>query len=367
MSVYTFFDVETPNRHNDRICSIGTITTDHSGNVLEKSYYLVNPETGFDDVNMRIHGITPVEVRRSKTFPELWENELASLFPVDGVVAHNARFDLCVLTKTLRAYNMPDPQLEYACTLDMVRGVPSIQSKKLPDVCSALGFSMSSHHQADSDADACRRVFWTLVERSGSLPSFAHYRLGETARSQNSAPRNFSDKTIAMQWLLRMMNETLSDGLVSFDEAAFLLNFLTMHDELACDPSISPVVSRLQEAVIDGWIDPAESRDLMYVLKHIVDPAGSESGEIIFTNMKFVLTGSFDHGSKDSIAEFIASKGGEVIASVTKKCNYVVIGGCGSENYSLGSYGGKVKKALDWQAKGVPVKVIKECELFGEQ
>ena len=34
--LYTFFDVETPNRRNDRICSIGAVVTDQDGTVVEK-------------------------------------------------------------------------------------------------------------------------------------------------------------------------------------------------------------------------------------------------------------------------------------------------------------------------------------------
>ena len=33
--LYTFFDVETPNRRNDRICSIGAVVTDQDGTVVE--------------------------------------------------------------------------------------------------------------------------------------------------------------------------------------------------------------------------------------------------------------------------------------------------------------------------------------------
>ena len=77
--LYTFFDVETPNRRNDRICSIGAVVTDQDGTVVEKKSYLVNPESSFDDINVRIHGIAPVDVRNAKTFPELWYDSLSIL------------------------------------------------------------------------------------------------------------------------------------------------------------------------------------------------------------------------------------------------------------------------------------------------
>ena len=161
--LYTFFDVETPNRRNDRICSIGAVVTDQDGTVVEKKSYLVNPESSFDDINVRIHGIAPVDVRNAKTFPELWHDSLSAFFPVDGVVAHNARFDLSVLTKTLVSYDIPSPKMSYACTLDMSKKIDFIGGGKLPHVCEALGIELERHHQAESDATACMRVFWTLV------------------------------------------------------------------------------------------------------------------------------------------------------------------------------------------------------------
>lgn len=45
---YTFFDVETPNRYHDRMCSIGVVRTDAYGNVKSADNYYVNPEQGFD-------------------------------------------------------------------------------------------------------------------------------------------------------------------------------------------------------------------------------------------------------------------------------------------------------------------------------
>lgn len=69
--VLTFLDVETPNWRNDRVCQIALIQTDEKGIVIDKLTHLVNPEERFDDVNMSIHGITPMDVKNAPTFPEL--------------------------------------------------------------------------------------------------------------------------------------------------------------------------------------------------------------------------------------------------------------------------------------------------------
>ena len=365
--LYTFFDVETPNRHNDRICSIGAVVTDQDGAIVEKKSYLVNPESGFDDINIRIHGIAPTDVLNAKTFPELWDDSLSAFFPVDGVVAHNARFDLGVLTKTLVSYGIPSPKMSYACTLDMSKRIDFIGGGKLPQVCEALGIDLAKHHQAESDAAACMRVFWTLVRMTGSMPDFIAYEPGAKRRKQSGGQhRSVSDKTKAMQWLIPLLEEVVSNGEVSTLEAEAVLEFFGLHEELASDPALSPVVSLLQNAIADGWIDEAESNELAGLISHIVNPSNSIEGNVGFADKKFVLTGSFNHGTKDDVSAFIRGRGGEVLQSVTKKCDYVVIGGCGSEAYSLDSYGGKVKKALDWQAKGVPMQVIEECDLYGE-
>ena len=75
------------------------------------------------------------------------------------------------------------------------------------------------------------------------------------------------------------------------------------------------------------------------------------------------MSGNFEHGSKGVIASYIEKMGGSCIKSVTKKCNYVVVGGCGNEMWSTGKYGSKVKKAMDWQSKGVSIEIIGENEL----
>jgi DNA polymerase-3 subunit epsilon len=69
---FTFFDVETPNSSNNKICSIGVVYLEENKVVFSKEY-LVNPETRFDNLNMEIHGITPNMVEHAHVFPRVWE------------------------------------------------------------------------------------------------------------------------------------------------------------------------------------------------------------------------------------------------------------------------------------------------------
>ena len=119
VNLFTFFDVETPNRKNDRICSIGIIKVALGGEVIERASFLINPETSFDDFNMRLTGVCPANVKDSPAFDELWENCLRGLFADSILVAHNAVFDMSVLCKTLMEYGYDKPMFRYLCTKEM--------------------------------------------------------------------------------------------------------------------------------------------------------------------------------------------------------------------------------------------------------
>lgn len=70
MNRFIVFDVETPNRYNNRISAIG-ITIVEDGAVVDEFYSLVNPETHFDDFNTQLTGIDEYMVADAPTFPVL--------------------------------------------------------------------------------------------------------------------------------------------------------------------------------------------------------------------------------------------------------------------------------------------------------
>ena len=363
---YTFFDVETPNNHNDRICSIAAITTDGTGTIVERKSFLVDPESPFSDDCMRIHGISPIDVRGMMTFPEIWSGGLSAMFKGIPVVAHNATYHLSVLTKTLRWYGIDEPKFDYACTQRMARSLhPEYGSYKLPDVCRSLGLSMGTHHRADDDAGACREIFLKLTAETDAVSRFfSIYEMGEGSHGGPRKQRSFSEKTEIMRLALAAFTATKEDGEVSIDEAIPTLALLTASEDVARDPLISPIVSALQESVMDGEIDASESRRLIELFEHAVNPIGEGRKQVAFPGKTFYLSGNYDHGSKAEVGKRIESLGGINAKSFTKKCDYIVIGGQGSEAYAMGNYGAKVKKAMEWQEKGAPIQIIEEDDLY---
>ncbi len=150
---YLVFDVETPNARNDRMSAIG-LTLVENGEVRRTHATLINPETYFDDFNIALTGITPQAAEQAMTFPELW-GYVRPLFDHSVLVAHNAPFDMRVLSVCLRHYGLPHlPSYPYLCTVRMGRCMyPRLPNHRLNTMCEALDIPLD-HHQAGSDSRA---------------------------------------------------------------------------------------------------------------------------------------------------------------------------------------------------------------------
>ena len=102
---YVAFDVESPNKANDRMSAIGVAVVEDGG-IVEEFYTTVDPEVHFDPFNIQLTGLSEAVVAGSPTFPELWPT-LEPLLSSGLLIAHNAPFDMSVLAKCLRDYTSP--------------------------------------------------------------------------------------------------------------------------------------------------------------------------------------------------------------------------------------------------------------------
>lgn len=170
MARFIVFDVETPNRFNNRISAIG-ITVIENGEIAENFYSLVNPETHFDGFNIYLTGINEESVRNAPTFPELWRR-IEPIFESGILVAHNAVFDLSVLKRCLCDYNIQwKDTAEYLCTVQMGRRLLPKMSHKLNVLCDYYGIALR-HHRADSDSGACAEILLKYIEGGTDVSQF---------------------------------------------------------------------------------------------------------------------------------------------------------------------------------------------------
>lgn len=154
---FVVFDVETPNCQNNRMSAIGVCVVER-GHITQEFYSLVNPETYFNSFNIALTGITPDMAEGAPCFSELW-CELEPLMSGGILVAHNAPFDMSVLSKCLRAYSITWNQyVPYICTCQMSRRLlPELSSHKLNVVSEYLGIELN-HHEAMSDSRAAAEI-----------------------------------------------------------------------------------------------------------------------------------------------------------------------------------------------------------------
>lgn len=179
---YIAFDVETPNHRNDRMSAIG-ISVIEGGEITGEFYSLVDPGTYFDPFNTELTGITPEAVAGKPDFAGIWP-EIEPILSGGILIAHNAPFDMSVLSKCLIAYGISWRRYaQYACTCQMGRRLmPSLPNHKLNTMCDSLHIELD-HHNAGSDSRACGELLRRYMADGADIARFVRTYDLELART----------------------------------------------------------------------------------------------------------------------------------------------------------------------------------------
>jgi DNA polymerase III subunit epsilon len=174
---FTAIDFETANSSNASACSVGLVKV-RDGLVVDTFSRLILPPFGHDEFNewnTRIHGITAADVRNADTWPIVLA-DLLEFASGDWLVAHNAGFDMGVLSATSTAVGMPVPDFRYLCSLQVARRTYHLDSYRLPVAAMAAGFEDFRHHDAVADAEACAAITVHAAKRhdADDLERLAH-------------------------------------------------------------------------------------------------------------------------------------------------------------------------------------------------
>lgn len=446
-SSYTVIDIETPNRFQRSLCSIGLVHYE-ANRQPDFQYFLVNPEDSFDLTNINIHGITADEVKGEPIFPEIWDR-ISSFFSNGLIIAHNASFDIPVIRKVLEHYGLPIPDIYYVCTLKKARKhieSSRFSSYSLKTLCDGFQIPFEHHHNALEDVKACASLFQRLQADFGFLAEdigvysasdtrgdekldseaekslntlhgilegigfdrqflpLEYERLAlwveehQTSFSQDIkmcrraisaalddgylshdeydglvhlteteplCESQFCKTTQATQKLLGILDGVACDGVIQLSEAQKLMEWLKRYSYLKGFYPYDKIIGMLSKMLDDDLIDPVEEQELLNGIHMILHPV-EDASNVKFDHRVFCLTGDFLHGTKDEIAAIIENRGGSVASGVSKKIDYVVVGGQGSDKWAFGNYGGKVKKALDLIEQGNSIQIIREDSLFDD-
>ena len=361
------FDVETPNSHNDRICSIGLSLID-DGTIVWSQNYMVNPECSFDNCNIQIHGIRPQDVEHAPTFPLIWE-DIGSLFRQNLVIAHNATFDLCVLKKTLSAYGLSESLVYYACTMQMAQSIlPDLPNFRLPTLCDYYNIDLD-HHDSGSDSFACAQIFCHMLDEGTCPEDFTKAYSLECSHpaSAHSQSTHMAANTKSLLTLSGILSGITCDNVLVPSEVEYLQNWLDDNVELKGNYPYDKIYTTIANALADGILEQAELESMLRLFKQVSDPVNDCSCNCSSRDISgktFCLSGEFDYGEKSAVEELLIQRGGIPQKNVTRKTDLLIVGGQGSSAWCAGNYGTKVKKALELQEKGISIQIIREHDFL---
>ena len=167
---FVTIDFETANEFRDSPCEIG-LTFVEKGDIKFSKSWLIKPMYDwFNPFNVYIHGITEEDVKDAPTFDLLWQ-DIAPMIEGKFLIAHNAGFDFSVLRRTLDAYEIPYPNLQYSCSYIFSKKVWSgLSSYDLLSLCHINGIDLPTHRAAD-DSLACAHLSLKAFKTAG-LHSF---------------------------------------------------------------------------------------------------------------------------------------------------------------------------------------------------
>ena len=262
-------DVETPNGKVPAICQIGLVVEEH-GDIVKTESILVNPETWFDGINIQIHGITPADIADAPTFPEVW-TRIAGYFSDSVIVAHNAAFDLGVITGTLERYGIPVPPITYACTVQMARrrfARETYGSYRLDTLCAAFDIPLENHHDALCDALACYRLYRELLSDFGPDPrDIRPYR--KRAKPAPMPTGRFSVESETDQ-TLKTLRELLTDVeptcFLNPSDSMAIAHWMDRHADLCSEPPFDMIYLYLYRMISDKPLTAAEAQEFFALL-----------------------------------------------------------------------------------------------------
>jgi ATP-dependent Lhr-like helicase len=163
---YAVIDTETTGLDtlHDRIIEIAVIRLHPDGTPQRTFSTLVQSDQGSGLTH--IHRVTDADLAGAPRFSEI-AGGIARIIDGAVIVAHNAMFDLAMLTTEFgRAGALPEDLLSL-CTIELAQryGTPS-HSLRLADCLSAEGLHLPNAHSAQADADATVQLLGRYLTRA---------------------------------------------------------------------------------------------------------------------------------------------------------------------------------------------------------
>lgn len=178
------FDIESTGvfPETDRIVT-ATVSVVGGGAPEDSVSWLADPGIEIPAAATNVHGITTEQARAEGREASAVVEEITSKLAHEAqqgvpIVAFNARYDLTMLDREARRYDV-EPLVDRVDSASLFVVDPLVIDKQLDryrkgkrtltDVCAIYGVTLSDAHAADADAIAAARVAWRLGEKFEEL------------------------------------------------------------------------------------------------------------------------------------------------------------------------------------------------------
>jgi len=164
MNRFTAIDFETANKYKLSACALGIVVFENGMEITRQSVLIKppSPYDYFDPINVRIHQITSSLVVDAPSFYDVFKI-IEPHLKGSLIIAHNADFDLGILSALISYYHCELPAFYYGCTVQLSRkAFEGLSNYKLNTVAETLGLNLT-HHDALSDALACANIMLTTM------------------------------------------------------------------------------------------------------------------------------------------------------------------------------------------------------------
>ena len=364
---FVCFDLETTGLsiYNAEIIEIAAVKV-RNWEITECFTSFVKPVSPIPCNITNITGITNGDVADA---PEIYEvlPDFLEFIGDDILVGHDiARFDMPILKRFAKKQNLTIDN-DYIDTLELSRSVlPNLKNHTNENLCSYYGIVNEEAHRALSDSKATAEVYKAMILNADGDES----RVVTSKKSGHYFRSAVSEQTQALISLKGILAGITCDNILTESEVLYLKGWLDNNTCLKGNFPFDLAYSEVNKALEDGILEQHELDHMLNVFVDFLNPVESKSehcNTFDFNEKTICLSGEFEKGSKNEVTEILTSAGATVVTSVIKKVDYLIVGGCGSDAWSCGNYGTKVKKALEMQAKGHCIKILKECEALTPQ
>lgn len=356
---HVVFDLETTgvNLYRTKIIEIAAIKV-RSGNVVDEFVTLVNPEAPIPKEATLINHITDEMVIGAPRLNDVLDS-FRRFIGDDVLVGHNIlTFDSNLLYDAFYLYDGFELRNDIIDTLYISRKcLRELTNHKLQTICEHYGFDTDGAHRALTDCYLTEMCFCKLKDLNAEY----HY-----LKPQGFTRPIYSDNTKLLQELQSLLKKFISNCYLTKSDVMELNDWMDLHPSLSGNYPFDEVFIALNVVLEDGYISSHEMLELSNLFKQIIDPV-DEKPKLTKLDLRdkiCCLTGEFNYGDKCCVEGVITMNGGVCRKNVTSKTDYVIVGGIGSNHWTNGTYGAKIKKALELQSNGSGIQIIKEKYFF---